>query len=595
MADEHHSEQDHAHIKLEYQPALPIPNGKLCLWLFLSTEIMFFAGLIGTYIVLRFGAPTGTWPLPADVHLVEAIGAFNTFVLICSSASIVLALEAAKKNKAALAKVWLLLTLVLGSVFLGIKMYEYSSKFAHGIFPMKPRSLIWERADINYVAAVRQRLAELRASLDADNQKLNMMPDEIATLEARIAPGEDGAPSPLAAEINSATAELREYDYAIRNKVEPGDPDAPKAEREPIPAEELQQRLKELQASRAAAAKNLTKLQSEQSDTPVKIRRAKQELANLEGSQDERMRRFEITDDLLINMAQWTERTAAGSPFGESSSDPALRELHEHGAMEVLAANIYRTSLTPQIDDYLNSELTDLQRELSALQQSLQSLETERAMAEQQIATQNEMLAPIAEQIEATQKKLQDAQQKKTDAGEDAETPEIDQEIKALEAQVASLEEQRTPYTEKAAELASRIVAIDAETQTGAVRRDALQGRVNIIPKFLPGGAYFAPHAAEQHEAGEEAGGHGHEVGLNAVEPWLRLPIKIPSGNMWASTYFLITGFHAIHVLVGLFVFALALPLTLNARRANFLENTGLYWHFVDLVWIFLFPLLYLF
>jgi len=47
-------------LKLQYQQALPIPNGKTCLWLFLSTEIMFFAGLIGTYIVLRFGAIA--WP-----------------------------------------------------------------------------------------------------------------------------------------------------------------------------------------------------------------------------------------------------------------------------------------------------------------------------------------------------------------------------------------------------------------------------------------------------------------------------------------------------------------------------------------------------
>jgi cytochrome c oxidase subunit 3 len=35
--------------------------------------------------------------------------------------------------------------------------------------------------------------------------------------------------------------------------------------------------------------------------------------------------------------------------------------------------------------------------------------------------------------------------------------------------------------------------------------------------------------------------------------------------------------------------------ITLNRRRANLVENIGLYWHFVDLVWIFLFPLLYLF
>ena len=77
--------------KLEYQPALPLPNGKLFMWLFLSTEIMFFAGLIGTYIVLRFGAMI--WPTPHAVHLSEPTGAFNTFVLICSSVTIVLSLE----------------------------------------------------------------------------------------------------------------------------------------------------------------------------------------------------------------------------------------------------------------------------------------------------------------------------------------------------------------------------------------------------------------------------------------------------------------------------------------------------------------------
>jgi cytochrome c oxidase subunit 3 len=76
---------------------------------------------------------------------------------------------------------------------------------------------------------------------------------------------------------------------------------------------------------------------------------------------------------------------------------------------------------------------------------------------------------------------------------------------------------------------------------------------------------------------------------------WLKLPLMIPSGNMWASTYFLLTGFHAIHVLVGLIAFALMLPMTFTARNAGVLENIGLYWHFVDLVWIFLFPLLYLF
>src|SRR5258708_35536567 len=104
--DPSRSDAAHGHPpKLVYQPALPIPNGKLFMWLFLSTEIMFFAGLIGVYIVLRFGAPV--WPATHEVHISEPIGAFNTFVLICSSVSIVLALESARANKADTAKLWM--------------------------------------------------------------------------------------------------------------------------------------------------------------------------------------------------------------------------------------------------------------------------------------------------------------------------------------------------------------------------------------------------------------------------------------------------------------------------------------------------------
>ena len=75
----------------------------------------------------------------------------------------------------------------------------------------------------------------------------------------------------------------------------------------------------------------------------------------------------------------------------------------------------------------------------------------------------------------------------------------------------------------------------------------------------------------------------------------LRLPMVIPSGNTWANTYFLLTGLHGVHVLVGLIVFVGMIPMRLDAGRAELVENVGLYWHFVDVVWIFLFPLIYLF
>jgi cytochrome c oxidase subunit 3 len=331
--------------KLQYQPALPIPNGKTCLWLFLSTEIMFFAGLIGTYIVLRFGAIA--WPAPHDVHLSEPIGAFNTFVLICSSVTIVLALEAAKLNHASKAKGWILLTLLLGSVFLGVKLYEYSQKFKHGIYPQKPHGMVYDKADVYYSAAVRKQLNDLKTNYTTDNPKLPDWEERVAVID-RISKMAD------------------EADTILRTQ-----PDSPEAR--------------------------------------IKI----MELAY------------------------------------------AIYPPHDHTTVEQAA----QAGAIPR------------------------------------------------------------------------------------------------------AESAMRLVA------------------------FQEGGA---------EKAGGAKDGVPHD-GFNEEYSWLRLPIMIPGGPMWASTYFLLTGFHALHVLVGLIVFILLMFVTLDRRKAGLVENIGLYWHFVDLVWIFLFPLLYLF
>ncbi|MGA0038393.1 MAG: cytochrome c oxidase subunit 3 [Pirellulales bacterium] len=303
-----HGGDHHGHLKLQYQPGLPLTRGKLIMWLFLSTEIMFFAALLGSYVVLRFGALQ--WPKPHHVHLSEPIGAFNTFVLICSSVTVVLALEAAKANKTSQAKTWMFATLALGSLFLGVKGYEYQAKFSHGIYPVKPMGLVHEKPDLYYASAVRARLSD------------PVVLEKIAELEA-------------------------------------------KSETEMSPEE-------------VAGRKSLAEVKR------------------------------------LVN-------------------DPS-------------------------------QEAFDI--------------------------------AVVADQV---------------------------------------------------------------------------------MP--LPA----------------DAGSHGGSHGLNDTFDWLRLPVVIPGGNMWASTYFLLTGFHAVHVGVGLLVFAILLTYTLGPATAGMIENAGLYWHFVDLVWIFLFPLLYLF
>jgi len=312
--DDHgHGHDGHHGPVLQYQPGLPLSRGKLIMWLFLSTEIMFFAALLGSYVVLRFGAPV--WPKPHHVHLSEPIGAFNTFVLICSSVTIVLALEAARANQTGLAKFWMVLTLALGGLFLGVKGYEYQAKFSHGIYPWSPRSRVFEKPDLYYGSAVRARLGE-PAIIDR----------------------------------------LKELDDAAENTL---------------------------------------------SEEEVAGRRRLKQIRQMVMSPDQQ-------------------------PFD---------------------------------------------------------------------------LAVVADQV-------------------------------------------------------------------------------------MP-----LPVEADAHG---EKGGHGSH-GLNDTFPWLKLPAVIPGGNMWASTYFFLTGFHAIHVIVGLIVFAILLLYRLGPKRAGMIENAGLYWHFVDLVWIFLFPLLYLF
>ena len=67
---------------------------------------------------------------------------------------------------------------------------------------------------------------------------------------------------------------------------------------------------------------------------------------------------------------------------------------------------------------------------------------------------------------------------------------------------------------------------------------------------------------------------------------------------LFFGLYFVMTGLHALHIIVGMIFMSVAMVKvqkgTVNAGRPSLLENAGLYWHLVDLIWIFLFPLFYL-
>ncbi len=359
---------------------LPLPNGKLAMWMFLVTEIMFFTALIGVYIILRNGTPTRAepWPTPKQVHLVEAIGAGNTFVLICSSLTVVLAHAAIARGNVKRATLFVAVTLALGAVFLLVKAYEYQQKFAHQVLP----GHVGERLDgptgRDYLDKVRGRLEEVAAEdrAVADCQKLL---SDLSLENIRLTPRE----------VNARVT-------AILN-------------------------------NNAGVA--LTKASSEQ-----------------------------LTGD-------------AGAQYVQTVK----------GELEKITER--------------NPNVAESQKLLE----------------------------------EMTGKLLQ------TDPGDPNAQPAV-----------AAKSEYKPPVPAK--ELGEKINTLNEESEK-----------------------------------------RGHSV---------HLPPYIPYGNLWASCYFALTGFHALHVLGGVVVFALILLMALvgwlGPQHALMLELVGLYWHFVDIVWIFLFPLLYL-
>ena len=108
-------------------------SSKLGMWIFLVTEILFFGGLFVAYIVYRSWHPDLF--LAAATQLDVTMGAVNTVVLIASSLTIALAIRAAQLNQYK-NLVWLLIsTLALAGTFLVVKYFEYTDKFAKGIYP----------------------------------------------------------------------------------------------------------------------------------------------------------------------------------------------------------------------------------------------------------------------------------------------------------------------------------------------------------------------------------------------------------------------------------------------------------------------------
>jgi len=102
------------------------------MWMFLVSEILFFTGLIGTGIALR--VRSDTWAEPGD-FLNVPLTAANTFLLICSSMTMVEALRAAELGANRRMRIFLLATMAIGILFVSVQVVEYLQLLHEGFNP----------------------------------------------------------------------------------------------------------------------------------------------------------------------------------------------------------------------------------------------------------------------------------------------------------------------------------------------------------------------------------------------------------------------------------------------------------------------------
>lgn len=121
------------HTEDVYEPSLtPDSLGKLGMWVFLVGDTMSFGALLAAYAAVRVGAGAIGW-VPPDEILGINLTAFMTFLLICSSVTMVKALESIQSGNVSRMCMFLGLTIAGGVIFLGLQVYEWYHLITHGL------------------------------------------------------------------------------------------------------------------------------------------------------------------------------------------------------------------------------------------------------------------------------------------------------------------------------------------------------------------------------------------------------------------------------------------------------------------------------
>ena len=151
---------------------------RLGMWLFLITEVLFFGGAFCAYTVYRVWFPREFEAGSAALNV--GIASVNTFLLLTSSLTITLAIRSAYQASQTGLKVWLMATIILGSLFLGLKGREYYLDYEEGLIPTGANVWVQEQQPNGTYEMVEKPLF----AVNVEKVPLSLFPEMVRMLPA---------------------------------------------------------------------------------------------------------------------------------------------------------------------------------------------------------------------------------------------------------------------------------------------------------------------------------------------------------------------------------------------------------------------------
>ncbi len=527
-------------------------NSKIAIWLFLASEVMLFGGFFSAYIFLRLGADF-PWP---ERTLPVLPGLINTFVLIGSSVTVVFAWAALKMRQWGKFQFFMSVTIACAGIFMVLKGIEYNVKFHHQALRLKDYAVVEGHLGYKVKDGVHvehgkeptedqlakdskgKKIEENVVNFEAAEISFNTVRVESPWVEAMIARAtEKNATIKLASKIDLKTAPDKVVTFDAGTELSLA-------------------LLDSIKEAHLAARKNNGAVRTDN----LREQWVKAHEAN-PGKRD-----WELADQVVIDTAAIADKLMPEQPAIIFSVEPAttfqfrprdIQEAAESGALRDGTALKGKLQESPMVFHYVDA--IDFRHLV---------MKAEEKGIDPKVAIENSWLLKENHELKEIWEKQQVA-------------------LAQLTAELATHE--RVPTEKDKYRIGWQEMAYYSKTAISDVK---------ITPK-----KYAMPKVKE--ELNEEFFGPDYKL---RTFPHLTVPRGevqftskfAPAWNTYYAVYFTMTGLHGLHVIGGALVLAYYLffgkkmYLSNPEWLANRVEIGGLFWHFVDLVWIFLFPILYL-